>query len=116
MLSEVLVHLEHAHLVLAAEDGPELFIRQDFPLVLGVLQMLALMYSHTLLTTSVRGRGDDPTTAASSFDGCTGFARAGFGFLSAILIFLCCAGPPSAGATWRDQWRARAYRALNPSI
>src|SRR5690242_20035680 len=50
----------------------------------GFWRLLALMYSHTLLTTSVRGSGDDPTTAASSFEGCRGFARAGLGFLVAL--------------------------------
>src|SRR5215213_2895651 len=35
------------------------------------------MYSQTLLTTSGRGSGAEPTTAASSFDGCKGLIRAG---------------------------------------
>src|SRR5919112_88981 len=43
------------------------------------------MYSHTLLTTSVRGSGEEPTTAASSFEGRSGFISAGFGFLAAIV-------------------------------
>src|ERR1700712_1954581 len=48
-----------------------------------------LIYSQTLLTTSVRGSGSDPTTAASSFDGVNGFekalgAPATFGF--AVLV------------------------------
>src|SRR4051794_29133891 len=51
----------------------------------GFCRLLALMYSHTLLTTSVRGSGEEPTTAASSFEGCSGFIRAGFGFLVAVV-------------------------------
>src|SRR5215210_8078343 len=39
------------------------------------------MESHTLLTTSGRGSGSEPTTAASSFDGCNGLIRAGLTFL-----------------------------------
>src|SRR5919109_1393406 len=33
------------------------------------------------LTISVRGKGLEPTTAANSLDGCSGFWRAGFAFL-----------------------------------
>jgi hypothetical protein len=43
------------------------------------------MYSYTLLTTSVRGNGEEPTTPASSVEGCNGFIRAGFGFLAAFV-------------------------------
>jgi hypothetical protein len=43
------------------------------------------MYSHILLTTSGRGRGEEPTTAASSVEGCSGFIRAGFGFLVVLV-------------------------------
>src|SRR4051794_27129078 len=72
----------------------------------GFCRLLALMYPHTLLTTSVLGSGADPTTAASSFEGCSGFARAGFGFLAAlasvIVKLLNCASLPSAGAKGRD--------------
>src|SRR5215210_7830893 len=39
------------------------------------------MESHTLLTTSGRGSGSEPTTAASSLDGCNGLIRAGLTFL-----------------------------------
>src|SRR3954467_12053765 len=39
------------------------------------------MSSQTLLTTSGRGSGSEPTTAASSLDGCNGFIRAGLTFL-----------------------------------
>src|SRR3954464_10984273 len=42
------------------------------------------MYSQTLLTTSPRGRGSAPTTAASSFDGCKSFCSA-LGFWSPAL-------------------------------
>jgi hypothetical protein len=37
MLGEVLVHLEHAHCALAPEDGLELLIGQDLPLVLRMI-------------------------------------------------------------------------------
>src|SRR5688572_4850392 len=40
--SEVLVHLEHADLVLAIKDRPQLVIRQDLPLVLRVLEIVGL--------------------------------------------------------------------------
>src|SRR5437868_15538786 len=39
MAGEVLVHLEHGHLVLA-EDPPELVVGQDFTAVLRVLQVV----------------------------------------------------------------------------
>jgi hypothetical protein len=39
MAGEVLVHLEHGHLVLA-EDPPELIIRQDFAAVIWVLEVV----------------------------------------------------------------------------
>jgi hypothetical protein len=39
MLSEVLVHLEHADLVLAIKDSPKLLVGQDLALVLRVLQV-----------------------------------------------------------------------------
>ncbi len=42
MLSEVLVHLEHADLVFAAKDWPELFVSQDLALVRRVLQIVGL--------------------------------------------------------------------------
>jgi hypothetical protein len=51
----------------------------------GFWRFLALMYSYTLLTTSVRGNGEEPTTPASSVEGCNGFIRAGFGFLVAFV-------------------------------
>jgi hypothetical protein len=64
------------------------------------------MYSHTLLTTSVRGSGEEPTTAASSVEGCNGFIKAGFGFLAAlasvIVKLLNYASLPFAGAKGRD--------------
>src|SRR3954468_17274343 len=40
------------------------------------------MWSQTLLTTSGGGSGSEPTTAASSLDGCNGFIRAGLTFLA----------------------------------
>jgi len=42
MLSKVLVHFEHTHLVLTAEDGLQLIVSQDFPLVRRVLQIVGL--------------------------------------------------------------------------
>src|SRR3712207_120695 len=50
----------------------------------GFCRLCCLMYSHTLLTTSPRGKGPEPTTAASSFEGCKGFCSA-LGFLPAVL-------------------------------
>src|SRR3954452_5864993 len=38
----------------------------------GVCRSCCLMYSQTLRTTSPRGNGPAPTTAASSLDGCNG--------------------------------------------
>src|SRR3954465_1558683 len=77
----------------------------------GFCRLLAWIYSHTLLTTSVRGRGDDPTTAASSFEGCSGFARAGFGFLAALASVIAkvlkYASLPFAGAKRAGPWPVR---------
>jgi len=42
MLSKVLVHLEHAYLALACEDGLKLVIGQDLALVLRVLELTPL--------------------------------------------------------------------------
>src|SRR5690349_8576240 len=63
------------------------------------------MYSQTLLTTSGRGSGSEPTTAASSVDGCKGFIRAGLTFLPdallpalAALLDVPFAGPASLAA------------------
>src|SRR6478736_2299740 len=82
----------------------------------GFCRLLALIYSQTLLTTSVRGSGADPTTAASSLDGCSGFARARLGFLAAlasvIVKLLNCALLPSAGARGRDH----GQQGLNTSL
>jgi hypothetical protein len=50
MAGEMLVHLEHGHLVLA-KDPPELVVGQDFAAVLRVLQLCERIYSHILLTT-----------------------------------------------------------------
>src|SRR3954463_13210766 len=57
------------------------------------------MYSQTLLTTSGRGSGSEPTTAASSFDGCKGFIRAGLTFLPDVPFpaLAVLADVPSAG-------------------
>src|SRR4051812_11495576 len=62
----------------------------------GFCRLLALMYSHTLLTTSPRGSGPAPTTALSSSDGFRGFCSAfglppsafaaGFFGFSAVLV------------------------------
>src|ERR1700689_4748985 len=37
------------------------------------------MYCHSFLVTSVRGIGEEPTTAASAAVGCIGFMNAAFG-------------------------------------
>src|SRR5215204_1101753 len=42
----------------------------------GFCRLWDLMYSHTLLTTSPRGSGPGPTTAASASDGCSGRCNA----------------------------------------
>jgi|UPI0004B967AD hypothetical protein len=39
MVGEVFVHLEHAHLALAAEDSLELLISQNLSLVLRILKI-----------------------------------------------------------------------------
>ena len=49
----------------------------------GFCRLFALMYSQTLLTTSPRASGCDPTMTAKSSDGCRGFCRA-FGALPAL--------------------------------
>src|SRR3954453_19233929 len=38
----------------------------------GFCRLWDLMYSHTLLTTSPRGSGSGPTTAANASEGCSG--------------------------------------------
>jgi hypothetical protein len=90
----VLVHLEHGHL-LRAEDRLELLVGQDLAAVLRVLQVVLLMYAQTLLTTSPRGRGSGPTTAASSAEGRSGCCSA-FGFLPPVSSFAAAALPRSA--------------------
>src|SRR4051812_44211010 len=42
----------------------------------GFCRLWDLMYSHTLLTTSPRGSGPGPTTAASASEGCSGRCNA----------------------------------------
>src|SRR5882757_9229808 len=42
----------------------------------GFCRLFARIYFQILLTTSPRGRGLGPTTAASSSDGCSGFCSA----------------------------------------
>src|SRR5690348_2643070 len=42
----------------------------------GFCRLCERMYSHILLTTWPRASGAEPTTAASSFDGCSGFCSA----------------------------------------
>jgi hypothetical protein len=83
VLCKVLVHLEHAHLVLAPEHRLKLFVGHNLPLVLRVLEPVCLnvlpdflMYSQILLTTSERGKGAEPTMAASSCDGWSGLRKA----------------------------------------
>src|SRR3954447_21838821 len=62
------------------------------------------MYSQTLLTTSGRGSGAEPTTAASSFDGCKGLIRAGLTFLPDVPLpaLAVLADVPSAGLAFLD--------------
>ena len=76
MLGEVLVHLEHSHLVLS-KNLPERVVGQDLAARFsGFCRLCERMYSHILLTTWPRDSGREPTTAASSSDGCSGFCRA----------------------------------------
>ena len=75
MAGEVLVHFEHGHLVLA-EDLPELVVGQDFAAVLRVLQVVRADVLPHLAHYLPRASGAEPTTAASYFDGCSGFCSA----------------------------------------
>src|ERR671916_2046009 len=52
----------------------------------GFCRLFDLMYSHTLLTTSPRGSGPGPTTAASSSDGLNGCCSA-FGLPPPVAFF-----------------------------
>src|SRR5207302_4552528 len=74
----------------------------------GFCRLCKRMYSHILLTTWPRGSGPEPTTAASSSDGCSGFCRAfilpGLAFFSRVLVGidplqLPCGAPRAARAT-----------------
>jgi hypothetical protein len=62
--------------------------------------------SHTLPTTSVRGSGEDPTTAASSVECRKSFIRAGSGFLTALVSDIveprCYSESPSDEVRWRN--------------
>src|SRR4051794_9656139 len=54
----------------------------------GFCRLWDLMYSQTLLTTSPRGSGSGPTTAASASDGCSGRCNAfGLPLLAAVFAF-----------------------------
>jgi len=65
MLDEVFVHLEHAHLALAAEDILELVIRQNLALVLGVLETVGLdVVPHLAHNFSTGQRGVELTLIA----------------------------------------------------
>src|SRR5215218_9670979 len=107
-------------LSLPPKTGRSLSSARISRLFAGFCRLLALMYSHTLLTTSVRGSGAEPTTAASSFEGCSGFARAGFGFLAAlasvIVKLLKYASLPFAGAKGAGPWPVTSERFLNPAL
>src|SRR5947207_15956986 len=84
MSGEVLVHLEHGHLV------PQTFVSLSSARISrrlsGFCRLCERIYSQILLTTSPRERGFVPTTAASSSDGCSGFCSA-FGLPSLALLF-----------------------------
>ena len=64
--------------------------------------LLALMYSHTFLVTSVRGTGLAPITAASSALGVMAFMKAALGvrFLAGAAAFLAGAAAFFAGAAF----------------
>src|SRR5690349_14991919 len=64
--------LEHRHLVLA-EDLPEFLVGEDLTAVLRVLQIVRPDVVSDLADHLGPGQGFAPTTAASSFDGCSGF-------------------------------------------
>jgi len=74
MLREMLVHFEHRHLIFA-ENLAKLDVCQRISRQFsGFCRLCERMYSQTLLTTSPRDKGLEPTTAASSSEGCSGFS------------------------------------------
>src|SRR3954470_8113700 len=80
MLGEVFVHLKHRDGLLA-EHLLQLVVSIDLALVLRVLKVVALDVVPNLAHHLGRGSGSEPTTAASSLDGCKGFISAGLTFL-----------------------------------
>ena len=75
MLGDIFVHFEHRDFI-DAEDSLELGVCEDSALVRLVLKLVLLDVIQTFLTTSVRGMGAAPTTAASSFEGVNGLEKA----------------------------------------
>jgi hypothetical protein len=87
VLGEVLVHLEHADLVLASEHRLKLLVGHDLALVLRVLELVLL---DVLPTTSGRGKGAEPTMAANSSEGCNGLRKAEVAFLPSLWSAFSC--------------------------
>src|SRR5712671_5280025 len=89
MAGEVLVHLEHGHFVLP-KTLRSLSSARISRRLSGFCRSCERIYSHILLTTCPRGSGFEPTTAASSSDGCSGFCRAfvlpALAFFSGVLV------------------------------
>ena len=80
----MLVHLEHADLVLASEHRLKHLVGHDPALVLRVLELVLLGVLHTLLTTSGRSKGAEPTMAVNSGEGCNGLRKAEVAFLPSL--------------------------------
>jgi hypothetical protein len=80
----MLVHLEHGDLRLA-EDRLELVVGQDLATILRVLQIMLLDVIPDPAHHLRPGQGSEPTTAANSLDGCSGFCRAGLAFLPSLV-------------------------------
>ena len=104
MRGEVLVHLEHGHLVLA-KDLPELVVGQYLGRFSGFCRLCERMYSQILVTTWPRRSGPEPITAASSSDSCSGFCRAftltSLAFFSYVLVAI----DLLQGCLWRASLR-----------
>ena len=81
---QVLVHLEHADLVLAVKTAFSLASARISRLFAGSWRLFFLMYSQIFETVSPRESWPAPTTAASSAEGVKGFCRA-FVFFSVAM-------------------------------
>src|SRR4051794_31927350 len=71
----------------------------------GFWSLCFLMYSHTLLTTSGRGKGAEPTMAANSGEGCNGLRKAEVAFLPSLgSAFPCLGFSGVEGGMWSSLW------------